>query len=100
MTTYILRLSILYLSLRVRVRMFIMASQTAGPICIKLGMGTWVDPGNILGEVKVKVERRRRENRGAARRRYVGSQIERRRRENRGADREMGASGGWVTTAS
>ena len=56
MTTYILRLSILYLSLRVRVRMFIMASQTAGPICIKLGMGTWVDPGNILGEVKVKVE--------------------------------------------
>jgi len=71
MTTYILRLSILYLSLRVRVRMFIMASQTAGPICIKLGMGTWVDPGNILGEVKVKVERRRRENRGVARRRYV-----------------------------
>jgi len=71
MTTYILRLSILYLSLRVRVRMFIMASQTAGPICIKLGMGTWVDPGNILGEVKVKVERRRRERRRKAPIRWV-----------------------------
>ena len=32
-----------------------MAGQTAGPIKTKLGMGTHVDPGSVLGKVKVKV---------------------------------------------
>ena len=32
-----------------------MAGQTAGPIKTKLGMGTQVDPGSVLGKVKVKV---------------------------------------------
>jgi len=32
-----------------------MAGQTAGPIETKLGMGTHVDPGSVLGKVKVKV---------------------------------------------
>jgi len=30
-----------------------MASRTAGPIKTKLDMGTHVDPGNVLGKVKV-----------------------------------------------
>lgn len=46
--------------------MFPMARQTAAPIWTKLDMGTWMEPGNILGKVKVNVERQRRENRGAA----------------------------------
>jgi len=32
-----------------------MAGQTAGLIKTKLGMGTHVDPGSVLGKVKVKV---------------------------------------------
>jgi len=32
-----------------------MAGRTAGPIKTKLGMGTHVDPGSVLGKVKVKV---------------------------------------------
>jgi len=32
-----------------------MAGQTAGPIKTKLGIGTHVDPGSVLGKVKVKV---------------------------------------------
>jgi len=30
-----------------------MAGQTAGPIKTKLGIGTRVDPGSVLGKVKV-----------------------------------------------
>ena len=33
-----------------------MAGQTAGPIKTKLGIGTHVDPGSVLGKVKVKVK--------------------------------------------
>jgi len=33
-----------------------MAGRTAGPIKTKLGMGTHVDPGSVLGKVKVKVK--------------------------------------------
>ena len=32
-----------------------MAGRTAGPIKTKLGIGTHVDPGSVLGKVKVKV---------------------------------------------
>jgi len=32
-----------------------MAGQTAGPIKTKLGIGTHVDPGSVIGKVKVKV---------------------------------------------
>ena len=32
-----------------------MAGRTAGPITIKLGIGTHVDPGSVLVKVKVKV---------------------------------------------
>jgi len=32
-----------------------LASRTAGPIKTKLGMGTHVDPGSVLGKVNVKV---------------------------------------------
>jgi len=32
-----------------------MAGRTAGPIMTKLGIGTHVDPGSVLGKVKVKV---------------------------------------------
>jgi len=32
-----------------------MAGRTAGPIKTKLGMWTHVDPGSVLGKVKVKV---------------------------------------------
>ena len=32
-----------------------MAGRTAGPIKIKLGIGTHVDPGGVLVKVKVKV---------------------------------------------
>ena len=32
-----------------------MAGQTAGPIKTKLGIGTHVYPGSVLGKVKVKV---------------------------------------------
>ena len=31
------------------------ARQTAGPIWTKLGMGTWMGPGSVLGKVKVEV---------------------------------------------
>ena len=34
-----------------------MAGRTTGPIKTKLGMGTHVDPGSVLGKVKVKVWR-------------------------------------------
>jgi len=33
-----------------------MAGRRAGPIKIKLGIGTHVDPGSVLGKVKVKVK--------------------------------------------
>jgi len=33
-----------------------MAGRTAGPIKTKLGIGTHVDPGSVLGKVKVKVK--------------------------------------------
>jgi len=39
-----------------------MAGQTAGPIKTKLGVGTHVDPGSVLGKVKVKVMWRRLAN--------------------------------------
>jgi len=32
-----------------------MAGRTAGPIKTKLGIGTHVDPGSVLGKVKLKV---------------------------------------------
>jgi len=32
-----------------------MAGQTAGPIKTKLSIGTHIDPGSVLGTVKVKV---------------------------------------------
>ena len=32
-----------------------MAGRTAGPIKVKLGIGTYVDPGSVLVKVKVKV---------------------------------------------
>jgi len=37
------------------VLMLSMAGQTAGPIKTKLRIGTHVDPGSVLGKVKVKV---------------------------------------------
>ena len=41
------------LSVCLSVCMWAMAGQTAGPIKTKLGMGTHVDPGSVLGKVKV-----------------------------------------------
>jgi len=35
--------------------MRVMAGRMAGPIKTKLGIGTHVDPGSVLGKVKVKV---------------------------------------------
>jgi len=43
------------MSVHLFVCMWAMAGQTAGPIKTKLGMGTHVDPGSVLGKVKVKV---------------------------------------------
>ena len=37
------------------VSMLPMAGRTAGPIKIKLGIGTHVDPGSVLVKVKIKV---------------------------------------------
>jgi len=35
--------------------MWAMAGRTARPIKTKLGMGTHIDPGSVLGKVKLKV---------------------------------------------
>ena len=49
-----LRLDIMYILKGVMsVCMLSMAGRTAGPIKIKLGTGTHVDPGSVLGKVKV-----------------------------------------------
>jgi len=76
-----------------------MAGQTAGPIKTKLGIGTDVDPGSVLGKVKsrscgatwrmlikiVTEVRKGRENSSAKRDKYNGVQTEARRagRDNR-----------------
>ena len=51
-----LRLDIMYILKGVMsVCMLSMAGRTAGPIKIKLGTGTHVDPGSVLVKVRVKV---------------------------------------------
>jgi len=52
--------------------MLAMAGQTAGPIKTKLGIGTHVDPGSVLGKAKVKVISRHLAN--ANKTRYRGPQ--------------------------
>ena len=73
-----------------------MAGQTAGPIKTKLGMGTHVDPGSVLGKVKVMWRHLANSNKTPYRGLQGLREFDIRRTEARRAD----TTGGRVLTAS